>query len=139
MMEGHRNVPGRIGVEDVQGMLNQARKKGAEPLETDGVFGPKMEAAVRDFQAERLEVDGIVGPKALAALREQKETGEAEETDEVEGTEEVEETEEANGPNLDGLPEDVQTLARSQSLSTPAMLARRRSLRASQSLLDSRN
>ena len=36
---------------------------------SDGIFGPKTEAAVKKFQlTEELIVDGIVGPKTMAAL-----------------------------------------------------------------------
>jgi len=35
----------------------------------DGLFGPKTEAAVKQFQkAQNLEVDGIAGPKTLAVV-----------------------------------------------------------------------
>lgn len=38
-------------------------------LNPDGIFGPKTEAAVRDFQKSKgLSVDGIVGPKTWSAL-----------------------------------------------------------------------
>jgi Putative peptidoglycan binding domain len=58
-------------VKDFQGMfhtmywLDSLSYGSAFNLSVDGYFGPKTEAAVRDFQsaAEILAVDGIVGPK----------------------------------------------------------------------------
>lgn len=38
------------------------------PLNIDGIYGPKTEAAVRQFQTD-VFVDGIVGPDTLAKLR----------------------------------------------------------------------
>ncbi len=39
------------------------------PIAVDGTYGPRTEAAVRDFQAaNQLEVDGIAGPDTQQAL-----------------------------------------------------------------------
>lgn len=44
-------------------------KLGGYGLTEDGIFGPKTEAAVKDFQKKKgLDVDGIVGPKTWTAL-----------------------------------------------------------------------
>jgi peptidoglycan hydrolase-like protein with peptidoglycan-binding domain len=58
---------GEPPVERLQFMLNFV--KGVDDLDVDGIFGPKTEAAVRDFQQnENLAVDGIVGTQTWTAL-----------------------------------------------------------------------
>lgn len=55
-------------VRTVQQKLNAA---GAHPpLDEDGMFGPKTDRAVRQFQQQQgLKVDGLVGPKTLQAMQ----------------------------------------------------------------------
>jgi len=62
--KGHEGA----SVKTVQKQLNAA---GAHPpLEQDGMFGPKTDRAVRQFQQQHgLKVDGQVGPKTLKALQ----------------------------------------------------------------------
>lgn len=56
------------GVAELQRRLNSHLKL-VPALEVDGKFGPKTEAAVRQFQAGKgLGVDGLVGPQTKAAL-----------------------------------------------------------------------
>ncbi len=58
---------GEPPVERLQLMLNFV--KGVDDLDVDGIFGPKTEAAVRDFQQnENLSTDGIVGKQTWTAL-----------------------------------------------------------------------
>jgi peptidoglycan hydrolase-like protein with peptidoglycan-binding domain len=45
------------------------RASGKPKLREDGVFGPKTDNAVRDYQTKRgLTVDGVIGPKTRASL-----------------------------------------------------------------------
>jgi hypothetical protein len=45
------------------------KSKGYDPGAVDGISGPKMQAAVRDFQKKTdLQVDGLLDPQTLAAL-----------------------------------------------------------------------
>lgn len=53
-------------VTTLQGALN---KVGGYGLVVDGIFGPKTESAVKDYQKKHdLSVDGIVGPKTWSSL-----------------------------------------------------------------------
>lgn len=53
-------------VRDAQRLLVNLKR----PVSVDGDFGPKTEAAVKDFQADRwLASDGKIGPDTLGALR----------------------------------------------------------------------
>lgn len=62
-----RRGDGGPTVERIQSMLNVVG--GIDRLIVDGAFGPKTEAAVRDFQQnENLTVDGIVGRQTWTAL-----------------------------------------------------------------------
>lgn len=67
MMRGHRDVAPGGAVQTSQDILNRV---GAEPaLEPDGIYGPKTETAVREFQrAHGLEEDGLLGDETLAAM-----------------------------------------------------------------------
>lgn len=58
---------GSVG-EEVKWVQRELNKRGYN-LVVDGEFGPKTEAAVKDYQKRNgLEVDGIVGPKTIASL-----------------------------------------------------------------------
>ncbi|MBM7635026.1 peptidoglycan-binding protein [Geomicrobium sediminis] len=53
-------------VEDLQSKL---QNKGFDPVYVDGIFGPRTEEAVRDFQsAAGISVDGIAGPDTFGQL-----------------------------------------------------------------------
>src|SRR5262249_46930872 len=57
-------------VEEAQGLLNDHPPTQFPLLATDGIFGPKTSARVREFQKNNnLVADGIVGPKTWKALR----------------------------------------------------------------------
>jgi peptidoglycan hydrolase-like protein with peptidoglycan-binding domain len=64
--------PGSSGpqVSDLQDDLNKIRaQQGKPPIAADGIFGPKTEAAVKEFQREQgIKPDGLVGPQTKAAL-----------------------------------------------------------------------
>lgn len=57
------------GIDIVQLALNNHPPSILPPLKVDGIFGPKTEARVREFQRSRgLKVDGAVGPDTRRAL-----------------------------------------------------------------------
>lgn len=55
---------------ELQKNLNELRAaQGKPPIVADGVFGPKTEAAVKEFQREQgLAADGLAGPNVKASL-----------------------------------------------------------------------
>jgi peptidoglycan hydrolase-like protein with peptidoglycan-binding domain len=57
------------GQPPVRRMQQMIKETGVATLNEDGNFGPKTEAAVRDFQQRKhLAVDGIVGKQTWTAL-----------------------------------------------------------------------
>jgi flagellum-specific peptidoglycan hydrolase FlgJ len=55
---------------DVSHLQDTLRSAGFNPGKTDGIFGPKTEAALRNFQRSKgLSVDGIAGDQTFGALR----------------------------------------------------------------------
>lgn len=67
---GERDAAGSTRVRDAQVALNTWRtQRGEAALATDGVYGPKMEEAVRAFQAANgAQADGVLGPQTQALL-----------------------------------------------------------------------
>jgi peptidoglycan hydrolase-like protein with peptidoglycan-binding domain len=68
---GRKKYPQRgtsgLAVAHVQNLLNA--RMPPPPLWVDGIFGPKTNSRVKQYQASRrLVVDGVVGPMTLASL-----------------------------------------------------------------------
>ncbi|MDC0712377.1 peptidoglycan-binding domain-containing protein [Stigmatella sp. ncwal1] len=60
--------PGARG-ESVRSLQDKLKASGFDPGRSDGIFGPRTERAVRDFQrSQGLQVDGIAGRRTSAAL-----------------------------------------------------------------------
>ena len=58
-----------LDVSELQAGLNFHIRSPATPLRPDGVFGPKTEARVREFQRlSGITVDGLIGPSTIAAI-----------------------------------------------------------------------
>ncbi len=52
-----------------QNLLNRELSPAPAPLWVDGIFGPKTDRKVREFQSKKgLAADGLVGPLTQAAL-----------------------------------------------------------------------
>ncbi len=55
--------------EAVEALQQKLAGKGFDPGAADGIFGPRTEAALRQYQESiGLDVDGIAGPKTLFTL-----------------------------------------------------------------------
>lgn len=65
----HRTVKNGSSGQEVRMLQEKLKQAGFDPGPVDGVFGPKTQAAVQDFQRKKeLEADGIVGPKTWGRL-----------------------------------------------------------------------
>lgn len=71
LRQGDRDAAGSTRIRDAQVTMNAWRAKNGLPeMTADGVFGPKMAEAVRQFQASAgLDADGVLGAKTLAKLQ----------------------------------------------------------------------
>ena len=59
--------------DEVMALQKSLAAMGINPGPADGIFGPKTEAAVKQFQEKAgLSADGIVGPNTMAAMAEAK-------------------------------------------------------------------
>jgi peptidoglycan hydrolase-like protein with peptidoglycan-binding domain len=59
---------------EVEALQRALASKGIDPGPVDGIFGPKTEAAVRQFQQiNGLQADGIAGAHTMLALEDDSE------------------------------------------------------------------